>query len=111
MCETYPPPLTTEILKYSICKKKTRITFLGSPKNSEPNPSSFRFLVGGTFGPLQVGPLLDEIVATCLGVPRNVSLYCPIYESIRLFLALLIKAGRLVVHFAQMVSFTSHLPL
>ena len=28
---------------------------------------SFRFLVGGTLGPRQVGPLLDAILATCLG--------------------------------------------
>ena len=36
------------------------------PKNSGRNPRSFRFLVGGTLGPRQVGPLLDEILATCL---------------------------------------------
>ena len=36
------------------------------PKNSGPNPRSFLFLVGGILGPRQVGPLLDEILATCL---------------------------------------------
>ena len=36
------------------------------PKNSGPKPSSFRFLIGGTLGPRQAGPLLDEILATCL---------------------------------------------
>ena len=38
------------------------------PKNSVPNPRSFRFLVGGTLGPHQVGPLLEEILA-CLHSP------------------------------------------
>ena len=36
------------------------------PKNSGPNLRSFLFLVWGTLGPCQVGPLLDEILATCL---------------------------------------------
>ena len=34
-------------------------------KNSVANPRSFWFLVGGTLGPRQVGPLPDEIL-TCL---------------------------------------------
>ena len=32
------------------------------------NTRSFRFLVGGTLGPRLVGPLLDEILATCLNI-------------------------------------------
>ena len=33
------------------------------PKSRGPNPKSFGFLVGGTLGPREVGPLLDEILA------------------------------------------------
>ena len=36
------------------------------PKNSGPNPKGFRFLVADTSGPRQIGPLLEEILATCL---------------------------------------------
>ena len=39
-----------------------------TPQNSAPNPMSFRFFVGGTLGPREVGPLLDKILATCLPV-------------------------------------------
>ena len=35
-------------------------------KNSGPNPMSFRFLVGDALDSRQLGPLLDEILATCL---------------------------------------------
>ena len=38
----------------------------GHRKNSGPNPRGLRFLIGGILDPRQVGPLLDEILATCL---------------------------------------------
>ena len=33
------------------------------PKNSGPNPRSFRFLVEGTLSPRHVDPFLDETLA------------------------------------------------
>ena len=51
-------------------ERKNKIFFIvkkgPGPKNSGPNPRSFRFLVGDTLGQRQVDPLLDEILATFL---------------------------------------------
>ena len=43
--------------------------------------------------------------------PRNASILCAIYLSIRSFLELLIKAGGWVVYFAPMIRFTPPSPL
>ena len=59
------PERQNEIKIYTKNRKiKKKLALL--PKNSEPNPKNFRFLVRDTLGPSQVGPLLDEILATCL---------------------------------------------
>ena len=53
-------------IKFCGKNKKIKNNWPGPQKNSGPNPRSFSFLVRGTLGPRQVGPLLDEILATCL---------------------------------------------
>ena len=44
-------------------QKKNETKIAGFTKNRGQNPRSFRFLVGGTLGPPQVVPFLDEILA------------------------------------------------
>ena len=42
------------------------------PKNSGPNPRSFRFLVGGALRLRHVDSLLDETLATCLAQIKRI---------------------------------------
>ena len=60
------PERKNKIKLYSKNKKVKRIG--SDPKNSGPNPRSFRFLVGGTLGSRHVGP--DDILAICLAMAQ-----------------------------------------
>ena len=72
-----PPTERENKIKFYSKDKKIKNNWPG-PKNSGPNPRSFRFLVGGTLSPRQVGPLLDEILATYLDGDDDDDYYCDI---------------------------------